>query len=104
MSNANSYIGVDLHKKTCFITVMNQAGKIKKQMEISTDTDKVAKFFAKHTEASVAVESTMNWIPFYENLESLGCSVVCPIPWPPRPSPQPESRMTKLILGCWPTS
>ena len=29
MSNANSYIGVDLHKKTCFITVMNQAGKIK---------------------------------------------------------------------------
>jgi len=36
----------------------------------------VAKFFAKHTEASVAVESTMNWIPFYENLESLGCSVV----------------------------
>jgi len=76
MSNANSYIGVDLHKKTCFITVMNQAGKIKKQTEISTDTDKVAKFFAKHTDASVAVESTMNWIPFYENLESLGCSVV----------------------------
>jgi len=76
MSNVNSYIGVDLHKKTCFITVMNQAGRIKKQTEISTDTDKVAKFFAKHTDASVAVESTMNWIPFYENLESLGCSVV----------------------------
>ena len=76
MSNAGTYIGVDLHKKTCFITVMNQAGKIKKQTEISTDTDKVSRFFSKHTDASVAVESTMNWIPFYENLESLGCSVV----------------------------
>lgn len=76
MSNANTYIGVDLHKKTCFITIMDSLGKIKKQTEISTDTDKVKKFFAKHTEASVAVESTMNWIPFYENLESLGCSVV----------------------------
>lgn len=76
MSNANSYIGVDLHKKTCFITIMDEAGKIKKQTEISTDTDKVSKFFKKYNGVNVAVESTMNWIPFYENLESLGCSVV----------------------------
>ena len=76
MSNANTYIGVDLHKKTCYITVMNGDGKIRKQTEISTDTDKVAKFFGKYQSASVAVESTLNWIPFYENLESLGCNVV----------------------------
>jgi len=76
MSNANSYIGVDLHKKMCFVTVMDKEGKIKKQTEISTDADKVAKFFSKHTNAAVAVESTMNWIPFYENLEGLGCKVV----------------------------
>lgn len=76
MSNANTYIGVDLHKKTCYITVMNGDGKIKKQTEISTDTDKVSKFFGKYQSASVAVESTLNWIPFYENLESLGCNVV----------------------------
>jgi len=76
MSNASTYIGVDLHKKTCFITIMDEAGKIKKQTEISTETDKVRKFFSQHANAEVAVESTMNWIPFYENLESLGCSVV----------------------------
>ncbi len=76
MSNANTYIGVDLHKKTCFITIMDSSGKVKGQTEISTDTDKVKRFFTKHSDASVAVESTMNWIPFYENLESLGCSVV----------------------------
>ena len=76
MSTPNTYIGVDLHKKTCYITVMNQAGKIRKQTEISTDTDKVATFFKKYTKAKIAVESTMNWIPFYENLESLGRDVV----------------------------
>ena len=76
MSNANVYIGVDLQKKTCYITVMNDEGKIKKQTEISTDTDNVSRFFKKYSSASVAVESTLNWIPFYENLESLGCNVV----------------------------
>ena len=76
MSNANTYIGVDLHKKTCFVTIMNKAGRIKKQIEISTDTDRVSRFFKHYADVPVAVESTMNWIPFYENLESLGCNVV----------------------------
>jgi len=75
MSNTNTYIGVDLHKKTCYVTVMNSMGKIKKQIEISTNKDKVAKFFKRYSNIPVAVESTMNWIPFYENLESLGCKV-----------------------------
>jgi transposase len=78
MSNANAqtYVGVDLHKKTCFITVMDRAGKIRKQTEIANETEKVRRFFARHRDASVAVESTMNWMPFYENLEALGCKVV----------------------------
>lgn len=76
MSNSKTYIGVDLHKKTCYVTVMNIDGKVKKQTEISTDADKVSKFFKKYSDVPVAVESTMNWIPFYENLESQGCRVV----------------------------
>ena len=76
MSNANTYIGVDLHKKMCYVTVSDVSGKVKKQVEVSTDTDKVRRFFTKYQGANVAVESTMNWIPFYENLESLGCKVV----------------------------
>lgn len=75
MSKANTYIGVDLHKKTCFITVMDKAGEIKKRKEITTDTEDVKKFFQSYQQAQVAVESTMNWIPFYENLESLGIDV-----------------------------
>ena len=34
MSNNNTFIGVDLHKKTCYITVMDYEGKIEKQIEI----------------------------------------------------------------------
>lgn len=75
MFKPNTYIGVDLHKKTCYVTVMNADGKIKIQREFSTDTDRVAKFFKLYPDVPVAVESTMNWIPFYENLESLGCKV-----------------------------
>lgn len=73
--NTNTYIGVDLHKKTCYITVMDKEGELQKQTEISTDTDKVSKFFRNYQKAEVAVESTLNWIPFYENLESLGLKV-----------------------------
>lgn len=75
MSRANTYIGVDLHKKTCFITVMDKEGAIEKRTEITTDTEEVRNFFEPYREAQVAVESTMNWIPFYENLESLGIDV-----------------------------
>ena len=76
MSKPNTCIGVDLHKKTCYVTIMNRDGKIKKQTEISTEADKVSKLFKRYPDVPVAVESTMNWIPFYENLESLGCKVL----------------------------
>lgn len=75
MSQINTFIGADLHKKTCFVTVMDKAGNIKTQTEIQTD--KIKTFFRKYTVSTkVAVESTMNWIPFYESLESIGCQVV----------------------------
>jgi len=76
MSKPNTYIGVDLHKKTCYVTVMNTGGKVRIQREISTDAKKVSRFFKRYADIPVAVESTMNWIPFYENLEGLGCNVV----------------------------
>ena len=75
MSNSNNFIGVDLHKKTCFVTVMNKEGQIKKQTEIPTDEKEVRNFFKAYPDSRVAVESTLNWIPFYENLESLGLNV-----------------------------
>ena len=68
----NIFIGADLHKKTCYVTIMNRDGKIKQQTEISTDTEEIASFFKKYVQAQIVVESTMNWLPFYENLEALG--------------------------------
>jgi transposase len=75
MPKPNTYIGVDLHKKTCYVTVMDLDGKIKKQIEISTNAETVTRFFKRYPDVPVAVESTMNWMPFYENLERLGCKV-----------------------------
>ena len=69
MSNSKTYIGVDLHKNTCYVTVMDGDGRIKKQREISTDVSDVSRFFKRYAGIPVAVESTMNWMPFYENLE-----------------------------------
>ena len=66
MSNANSYIGVDLHKKMCFVTVMDKEGKIKKQTEISTDADKVAKFFSQHLIGLYFTGQAANFSPFFK--------------------------------------
>lgn len=45
MSNTKiNYIGVDLHKKTCFITIMDKMGKIKKQTEIDSSIDNMSNF------------------------------------------------------------
>ena len=77
MSSANTYIGVDLHKKTCYMTVMDKAGIVSKQTEIKNDKEAINKFFKCYGKgANVAVESTMNWIPFYEQVEALGFKVV----------------------------
>jgi transposase len=76
ISNCKTYIGVDLHKKSCYITVMDRQGKIDRQLEIDNCKDDIQSFFTDYAGSSkIAVESTMNWIPFYEKLESLGCDV-----------------------------
>ncbi len=72
----SKYIGVDLHKKTCYITVMDKEGVIDKQIEIANTPKTINTFFKDHVDDYIAVESTMNWIPFYEKLETLGCNVV----------------------------
>lgn len=77
MSNVNTYIGVDLHKKTCYMTVMDRDGVVSKQTEIKNDREDIDKFFKIYDKDSkVAVESTMNWIPFYEQVEKMGFEVV----------------------------
>ncbi len=76
VSEQCKYIGVDLHKKTCYITVMDKSGTITKQTEIENTPETVNEFFANYAKDKVAVESTLNWIPFYEKLEKLGCDVV----------------------------
>lgn len=76
ISNCDTYIGVDLHKKSIYVTTMNKAGQIERQLEIDNKEGDIKSFFTEYASSSrIAVESTMNWIPFYEKLERLGCNV-----------------------------
>lgn len=69
--NNDKYIGVDLHKKYLTITVMNYLGKIEDQLNINNEKDIVHNFFKQYPEGKVAVESTFNWYPFFDNVEPL---------------------------------
>ena len=80
MSNPNTqtqkhFIGVDLHKKNCYVTVMDKLGKIEDQFQMENDSSKILKFFQPYPGSQIAVESTLNWIPFYEALERAGFDV-----------------------------
>ena len=64
------YCGVDLHKHSSYVTVMNEQGQISKQTKLH-NTD-LKNFFSSLDEAtSVAVESTNNWYHFYELIEDV---------------------------------
>jgi len=81
MSSANTYIGVDLHKKTCYMTVMDKVGVVSKQTEIKNDRGDIEKFFKIYSkETKVAVESTMNWIPFTSKWRKWGLRLCCLTP------------------------
>ncbi len=47
MSSVNTYIGIDLHKKTCYMTVMDKAGVVSKQTEIKNDKEEIKNFVRK---------------------------------------------------------
>lgn len=69
---------------------MNKSGQIEKQTEIANKEEDIKSFFTEYAGSSkIAVESTMNWIPFYEKLESLGCDVCLS-----------NSLMTKAIVAA----
>lgn len=59
------YLGVDLHKKSCWITVMNGEGRILDSRRIGTERETLLKYFGQvEKPAALAVEATFNWYYF----------------------------------------
>jgi len=67
MDNYSRFIGIDAHKKYCFINVQDKEGKVVEKAKVETNREDLNNFFSKFGEDSIAVlESTYNWMFVYE--------------------------------------
>lgn len=69
------YVGLDLHKKTTYGTVMRSDGTILRQGKFATTRDDLRDFLEGIDEARVAIESSGFCLPWVEFLEELGYEV-----------------------------
>ncbi|MFH2112028.1 MAG: transposase [Candidatus Bathyarchaeota archaeon] len=69
------YVGLDVHKKVCYGTVMDEKGKVAKQAKFTNDHQGLEEFMQGLDEALVVMEAGYCWQPIYDQLESLGYHV-----------------------------
>ncbi|MBI5229302.1 IS110 family transposase [Candidatus Micrarchaeota archaeon] len=69
------YVGLDMHKKFTFGTVMDSKGKIRKQEKFLTDRDSIKKFLEGVKHAKIAIESSTSAIPWHGFLTDMGHDV-----------------------------
>jgi len=71
------YIGIDLHKKYSFVTIMDMNGNIINQKRIEHNSKAFDDFISSIDENDhIAMEATTNWYYFYELLESKTKNIV----------------------------
>jgi transposase len=67
------YLGVDVHKKNCWVTVLDEDGQELEQRKLSMDRRALLEYFGKVAlPAKLAVEATFNWYYFLNVVEPLG--------------------------------
>ncbi|HEV2378285.1 MAG TPA: transposase [Terriglobia bacterium] len=56
------YLGVDIHKKSFWVTVLDEEGHELEQRKLSMDRTALLEYFGKIAKpAKLAVEATFNW-------------------------------------------
>jgi len=70
------YVGVDYHKKTSYVTVVDARGKVVKEANLANTKAAIAAFWEGVPEASAVLEAGRNWPVMYEWLEELAQEVV----------------------------
>ena len=60
------YVGLDVHKRVCYGTVMDEKGKIVKQAKFTNDLKALDEFMEDLDEALVAMEAGYCWQPLYD--------------------------------------
>ena len=66
------YVGLDVHKKICYGTVMDENGTVVKQAKFTNDHMALDGFMKDLHEARVVMEAGICWQPLYDRLEEAG--------------------------------
>jgi transposase len=67
------YLGVDVDKRSCWVTFLEADGQEREQRKLSMDPKALREYFGKIPRpAAVAVEATFNWYYFLNVIEPLG--------------------------------
>jgi len=79
------YLGVDLHKQSCWVTVLDADGHLRESRKLGTEKWELLEFFGQvEKPAAVAVEATFNWYYFLNVIEPLGLELHLVHPWKTR--------------------
>jgi len=79
------YLGVDLHKKSCWVTVLDADGHQLDSRKLGTEKWELLEYFGKVRQpAALAVEATFNWYYFLNVIEPLGLELHLVHPWKTR--------------------
>lgn len=71
------YLGVDVHKRGCWVTVLEADGQEREQGKLGMEKATLLGYFGKIPRpAAVAVEATFNWYYFLNVIEPLGLELV----------------------------
>lgn len=66
------YVGVDYHKKSSYVTVMDERGKVVREAQIANTQEALAALLGgRDEEASAVLEAGRNWPVMYDWLEEL---------------------------------
>ena len=74
VKNMPKYVGLDIHKQTCYATVVDEDGKAKQKRFAST-LEGFKEFFKDLAPAEVAMEAGRFWQPVYDYLVDAGYTV-----------------------------
>ena len=69
------YVGLDVHKRVCYGTVMDEKGKVVKQAKFTNAPEGLEAFMEDVDTAQVAMEAGYCWQPLYDRLEETGYDV-----------------------------
>ena len=69
------FVGLDVHRKVCYGTVLDDRGRVVKQGRFSNDPDSLDGFLEGLGESRIVMESGYCWQPLYDRLEEKGCDV-----------------------------